>query len=211
MGAAGRVLVFTALLAATGAPRVAHAQQQDELKPIEKSHWYGWQTLIVDGAATGLMITAVATSPDADQGAIALLAPTHLLRSAPDTTAFINASVAFYTLAPAFVHAVHGRGVQAALSPPVRLFAPTLGTLTGAAYGFLGAIAVAIVTDERDTLGDDSTSGRVLIGCIASGYFLGFLAPMILDAFVFGHEPASPVTSAAPQVRLGPGGLHGTF
>lgn len=167
--------------------------------PKKPTRWYGWQTLALDAVSTTLMVTAVASAREPGEGALSLLAPAHLLEDGPRTTAFINGSLIFYTLAPAFVHAVHGRGVQAALSPPIRLFAPTIGTVTGFIYGLAAALVVEILDDDRRSFGESSTSGKVLIGCTASGYFLGFIAPMLIDAFAFGYEPIEPDDAVAEK------------
>jgi hypothetical protein len=158
------------------------------------TRWYGWQTLLVDAAALGLMIGAFVDANErarieGSEAAGAFLVPTRLLDEPPKTTAFIDASLAFYTLAPAFVHAVHERGVQAALSPPIRLFAPTAGTFVGAVYGLGAALVVAVLDDRSNGLDSDDPAGKVLIGSIVSGYILGFVAPILIDAIAFGHEP----------------------
>jgi hypothetical protein len=168
------------------------------LAPQKATRWYGWQTLLVDAVAAGLMIGAVADARDTGDGILSLLAPTRFLKDPPKHTAFIDGSLIFYTLGPAFVHAVHERGVQAALSPPIRLFAPTLGTLTGAVYGFAFAVVVAIA-DGSDGFRSGSPAQTVLIGSIASGYALGFIAPILIDAVIFGHEPIAPAEDAATK------------
>jgi hypothetical protein len=169
--------------------------QASALAPQKATRWYGWQTLLVDAVAAGLMIGAVADARDTGDGIWSLLAPTRFLNKAPDHTAFIDGSLIFYTLGPAFVHAVHERGVQAALSPPIRLCAPTLGTLTGAVYGFAFAVVVAIA-DGNNSFRSGSAAETVLIGGIASGYALGFIAPVLIDAVVFAHEPIAPAEDA---------------
>lgn len=160
------------------------------------TRWYGWQTLAVDAVSTTLMVVTVAESRRPDEGAISLIWPSRLFEDPPKTSAAITGSLALYMLGPAFVHAVHGRGVQAALSPAIRAFAPTLGLMTGAVYGLAAAIVVdAVDTDNRGFDGNDP-AGTVLIGCIASGYVLGFAAPMLIDAVALAREPIEPDDAA---------------
>lgn len=166
--------------------------------PDKPTRWYGWQTLLVDAATTGLMIGAVADSREPGEGALSLLAPTRLLADPPKHTAFIDGSLALWTLAPAFVHAVHGRGTQAALSAPIRLFAPTLGTITGAVYGFVFAVIVALA-DSSNGFDSDSGAVTVLAIGIGSGYALGFIAPILIDSVIFGREPIDPEENAADK------------
>lgn len=172
--------------------------------PAKPTRWYGWQTLLVDAAATTLMVVTVAESRNPGEGAISLLWPTRLLDDPPKTSAAMTGSLFLYTLGPAFVHALHDRGVQAALSPGIRLFAPTLGTITGAVYGIAGALIVEILDDSRGTLRDGSPAQTVLIGCIGSGYVLGFAAPMLIDAFAFAREPVEPDGAAGAEKARGP-------
>lgn len=166
--------------------------------PDKPTRWYGWQTLLVDAATTGLMIAAVADSKEPGEGALSLLAPTRLLEDPPKHTAFIDGSLALWTLAPAFVHAVHGRGTQSALSAPIRLLAPTLGTITGAVYGFVFAVIVALA-DSKNGFDSDGGAVTVLAIGVGSGYALGFIAPILVDSVIFGREPIDPEETAADK------------
>ena len=166
--------------------------------PEKPTRWYGWQTLLVDAATTSLMIGAVADSREPGEGALSLLAPTRLLSEPPKHTAFIDGTLALWTLAPAFVHAVHGRGTQAALSAPIRLCAPTLGTITGAVYGFVFAVIVALA-DSRNGFDGDGGAVTVLAIGIGSGYALGFIAPILIDSIIFAREPIEPDEQAADK------------
>lgn len=178
--------------------------------PDKPTRWYGWQTLLVDAATTSLMIGAVADSREPGDGVWSLLAPTRLLEKPPEHTAFIDGSLALWTLAPAFVHAVHGRGKQAALSAPIRLCGPTLGTLTGAVYGFVFAVIVALA-DSGNGFDNDSSAVTVLAVGVGTGYLLGFVAPILIDSIIFAREPIEPEEAAADKrARAKPPSLHWT-
>lgn len=188
------------------------------------TEWYGWQTLLVDVAAVTAMVASVAESGDFAHGTGALLLPARLLGDeAPRSTGAIDASIALYTLGPGLVHALHGRAPEAVASPAIRALSPTIGTMTGAVYGFVVGACVAVATDGQ---------GKVdpfIYGGMASGYVLGFAAPMLVDAAMFGHEPVdrasrpmekkvdaakvtwSPRVAWSKETRSPTVGLSGTF
>jgi len=76
------------------------------------SEWYGYETLLVDGAGLGLGAASVA-------GGIP----------------FGIAGLATYVLGGPIVHAVHGHGGKVGIDLAVRLGAPAVGLATGAAIG----------------------------------------------------------------------------
>lgn len=154
-----------------------------------RTRWYGWQTLLVDAGATALMVTTVAESREPLEGALSLVWPSRFFDDGPKTNPAITGSLAVYMLGPAFVHALHDRGKQSAFSVIIRAAGPTLGLVTGAVYGFAGAVIAAALDDGGNSFGRDSAASTVLIGGMVSGYVLGFALPMIADAFIFGREP----------------------
>lgn len=208
----------------------ALADEQPEAEAEAKAakptgtQWYGWQTLMVDAVSAGVMIAAVAESREPLEGAASLLLPTRLLSEPPESTAAIDASLALYTLGPAFVHALHGRGVPAVLSPTFRAVAPSLGTFTGGVIGLAGSVFVSAAGDGR---GSDDGALSVLAVGIAAGYVVGFAAPMVIDATVLAREPIEAEKKPAekkddaarvkwsPRVSWSKGGptvgLSGTF
>jgi len=76
------------------------------------TEWYGWQTLVTDGAA--ITFLAMATQ-------------------ARDTAPYLEASAATYLLGGPIVHAGHGNWGRAAGSLALRATLPFFGGLTGAA------------------------------------------------------------------------------
>lgn len=195
---ARRLSATAVLFVALSLSRTSSADEE-ETKPApapppakKQTRWYGWQTLAVDAVATTLMVATVAESREPLEGAVSLLWPTRLLNESPQTNAAITGSLALYTLGPAFVHALHDRGTQAALSPGIRLFAPTLGTFTGAVYGLGAALVVAALDDGGGLFGSNSAAGTTFVICVGSGYVLGFAAPMLIDAVMFAREPIEP-------------------
>lgn len=167
------------------------AAEKPAAKKEEAKSWYGWQTLAVDAVAVGAMIMSVSAAPSASEGAAALVLPAHLLDAdeRPDATAAVGASLALYTLRPAFVHAAHGRGAQALASPAIRALAPAVGTFAGLCYGLVGAVIVSSLDGSRSSRGISEAGVSTLVAGVASGYAIGFLAPIAIDAGLFGYEP----------------------
>ena len=85
--------------------------EREEL-PKARGEWYGYETLLVDGAGLGLGAGTVA-------GGIPLGI----------------AGLATYVLGGPIVHAVHGQGGKVGIDLAVRLGAPAVGMATGAAIG----------------------------------------------------------------------------
>jgi hypothetical protein len=221
----GAVLAAVIVAVVSSWTSAASADEEEKVEKKEKAtEWYGWQTLLVDAAAASFMIGAVASAPDhleTTEAMGALLLPARLLKDGPDSTPAIDASVAVYTLGPAFVHALHGRGVQAVASPAIRALAPTIGTVAGLGYG----VVAALVVSAADNRNNREAAGDVFVGCIASGFVVGFVAPVVIDAVAFGHEPVEakpiPKKDDAAKVKWNPRvgwtkdgpnvGLSGTF
>lgn len=83
--------------------------------PRESTRWYGWQTLLTDGAALTFLF-AVATADRAST-----------------EEAFVAASVGTYLLGGPIVHAGHGNWGRAVGSLGLRVGAPMLGAGVGSA------------------------------------------------------------------------------
>ena len=96
-----------------GASTAIPGEQAEELpKKAIPGDWYGYETLLVDGAGLGLGAGTVA-------GGIPLGI----------------AGLATYVLGGPIVHAVHGQGGKVGIDLAVRLGAPAVGMATGAAIG----------------------------------------------------------------------------
>jgi hypothetical protein len=137
--------------------------------------WYGAQTLIVDAAVEGLLVTATVlnfASQDTQRGVgVPLLAGT-----------------AIYLFGAPIVHAAHGRVGMSFASVAVRVGLALGGML-------IGAIGGAVASD-----GDPATGAEVGAGV---GGAAGAVAASMLDAFVFAYEPVSP-PSRTPAIRIMP-------
>ena len=126
-----------------------------------RRRWYGWQTLIVDGAATIALLVAVAPNSD----------------SSSNHGDGLAAVTALYVLGPPVVHAAHGHVGKAFLSLGIRAIGPlfiagAVGTSASnsggrAGLGVLGILAIpaAIAIDSAAIAREDlpqSTSTSVL-------------------------------------------------
>lgn len=150
----------------------------DPITPRESTRWYGWQTVIVDGASVALLFPAAAS------------------KNAGLQSTLLTASVGGYFLGAPFVHALHGSPGRALGSLGLRVGAPLVGIALGSSLencqndseepnycGFSGAviggvvgILSAIVIDSaalaRETVHEQpkltpmvgSTKGRTWIG-----------------------------------------------
>lgn len=89
-------------------------------RPPAKSHWYGWQTLITDGASLALLTAAAGT------------------KSGDATGSLVALSGLTYALGGPIVHWSHGNGLKGAASLGLRVGIPVV--LAGLGYG-LGTLA----------------------------------------------------------------------
>lgn len=85
--------------------------------PKTRERWYGWQTLVTDGAAIAMLGAAGSGSDEQAQKMLLL------------------GSLATYVLGGPLVHAAHERGGAAGASVGLRLGAPIAGTLLGMGFG----------------------------------------------------------------------------
>jgi hypothetical protein len=202
-------LVMTTLLLLTALSRDAEAE--DVSPPPPRRVWYGWQTLVVDGAAIGTMGLAFAVK---DQNA-----------SAGSSLAYL--SMATYALGPPIVNLAHGNTRGALRSVGIRVGAPLVAGFVLGAIG--GAIGFAVASPYRckplftfdDNAPETSCAGlgaAVGFGLGAfSGGLAGYGAAVISDAALAYDAPAvenekAPATrsqgtwSIAPKVALSPNG-----
>lgn len=187
------------------------------------THWYGYQTLAVDGAALALTIPAMASSSSGQQGGFAI------------------ASSLTYGLGGPIVHFSHGAIGKGFANLGLRVGMPLV---LGAIGGLLGAAAYhpppasACNSSSDDFCGLGQALGP--IGAIAEGSAIGGLigigGAIAVDAAVLAREPVTrhddsepaeprdpPTASGAhfePTVGLSPErqggarasvGLRGTF
>ncbi|HEX4338630.1 MAG TPA: hypothetical protein VH062_22145 [Polyangiaceae bacterium] len=97
-------------LSARGPTLSAERPSQDlgASEPAPRRRWYGWQTLLVDGAV-GVAVIAVTSGEHASSG-----------------TSWVAPVTAVYVLAPPVVHAAHGHVGKTVLSLGLRAIGPLL-------------------------------------------------------------------------------------
>lgn len=166
-------------------PSHAHAQQSvlgDE--PTSRSSspsaapapagrsWYGWQTLVADGAS----VTAFA-------GALALYRPSDGAMQDASAALLVLAGAGYLVGAPA-VHLAHDAPVKAAGSFGLRLALPTAGLFAGLA------------------LGPRCSGLRCMNGLEsgALGALLGVVGAVVVDAALLAFAPAPEATQSAGKV-----------
>jgi hypothetical protein len=113
-----------------------------------RSRWYGWQTLIVDGSALAVAFVRPELTP------------------------------AVYVFGGPIVHAAHGRWGTGLLSLGLRVGAPLVGGLAGAAVtGGAGCVS-------------SSSSSCISLGLVG-GLLVGYATAVTVDAAVLAREPAA--------------------
>jgi hypothetical protein len=110
-GDGGFVVQGPAPVATTVAPTVTSTAPAPTYQRVPRKVWYGWQTLVVDGA--GLLVAALAASNESDGMA---------------GVASLN-----YAVGAPIVHAAHGEGIRALASVGLRTALP--GAIGLLAYG----------------------------------------------------------------------------
>lgn len=148
-------------LGALGTAAFDVALAEDQLGR-EPRHWYGWQTLIIDGVSFGAGVVVIASrDPDGRRPRIGGLG------AFPYLTGLL--------ISP-WVHAFHGRWGTALGSLALRAFAPALGALAGLT-GYCAA-----------TGGHDRCTGDGA----AYGFFAGTVLTAAIDIGLMSHEKIEP-------------------
>ena len=135
-------------------------------KPQYERHWYGWQTLIADGASVSLFLGGLAS----------------------ETPGLTTAGYLSFVLATPITHWVHGNIGAGFGSIGIRLVMPPLAGLIGAFAG----LAVA-TNGDKGSIGEIGSG--VGLGFIV-GTTLGTLGCSAIDAFALGYEKVTPVPQA---------------
>ena len=130
--------------------------------PEKKSdkEWYGYQTLIADGASLALMVAGGASG----SGKVA------------------GVGVTTYIFAPPIVHWAHGNVGWGFASMGLRLTAPPLLGVIGVIVG--GGFGADKTRSSTDAV--DIATGAAVGGAI--GFLLGYAGVIALDSAVFGYE-----------------------
>jgi hypothetical protein len=152
--------------------------------PEPPTHWYGYQTLALDGLALFLFVPATsAGGPSGSQlglGAVALTV---------------------YGLGPPIVHLAHGRVGAAFGDLAMRLAAPTALAFLGGVIG--NAMAPSCVESDADRcpyIPDSAVYGFLIGGA------LGIAGSVVLDATFLAREPVAqdPGPTTPPPVGIIP-------
>jgi hypothetical protein len=180
-------LLATALALALALPaRAAHAEAQQPLAPDDapaltgsERRWYGWQSLLVDGASVSLLAVDGALISMAARGDATFDAGATLLVLAPGVLGGFG-----YLLGGPVVHWAHGKVGTGFLSLGLRVVAPLAGLGVGA---LIPGVA-----------GYDNTVG----GLIGTGAGAG--AAMVIDDTLLAHETTTPRASSRSAIRIAP-------
>jgi hypothetical protein len=123
-------------------------------------YWYGWQTLIADGATLALWIGG----------------------SAANTQALTDVGWASYLLAPPIIHWAHGKVGIGFASLGIRIAAPLVLGLTGLAVG-----CAAGGSSGNSNNGLYGLAAGCAVG-FGVGVLTGYAGAVVLDAAVFSYK-----------------------
>jgi hypothetical protein len=174
-------------------PRVVESAPVMQTESAGATEWYGWQTLLADGAALSLVVggASLQSNKTAQTGG-GLLAVGGALT---------------YVLGGPIIHVVNERALTGLASLGLRVGVPVGGTLLGA----IGGSAVC-----RDSSGNWICA---LVGGVI-GFSVGILGAVIVDASVLARKPVAPAKEQQsvrwiPDLSLSPtggsAGVRGTF
>lgn len=157
----------------------------------EETRWYGWQTLLVDAAATSLLIASV----DAQSGGSKALD-----LGTGSGKAFLGLGIATYALGGGTVHLAHGSPAKAIASVGMRAVSPVLTSVVG--------MLVAIPSC--------GAGGYCALAGGLFGLVGGAVVASIVDVAALAHEPVRPAKPGlsvgfAPTRGGGTAGVSGSF
>ena len=162
----------------------ASAAEPTEAPPAKPKHeWYGWQTIIVDGAALGSCATVV----------------------------LIPAGILLYGFGPPIVHWIHGYKTRGLASMAFRLAPPLVGMGLGALFGGIAAAAQTCRFGNCGR-GEMPINGAG-IGVVSGTITAAIIAPIIDSFMAYDDPPKSVrvLPSVAPTKDGATIGLSGTF
>lgn len=149
----------------------------DPRDPFPARRWYGWQTLLLDGAAIALTVGGAGLDGnDAAQ------------------TPALGLALGTYLAGGPVVHLLHGHPGKAALSLGLRVGVPVTA----------GAIAAAATQCKPELDGEACGMGTVIatIGSAA----LGAVVASIIDGTAIARDPVPNAPSVSPVVQVGKNG-----
>jgi hypothetical protein len=185
------------LMVLVGGLRAARAGEADVAEKAEtpQTSWYGWQTLISDGSAIGLLSLAYLVDYEG-KGA------TSRQGYADGANLLFATSFATYLVGAPVIHWVHGQGRTGWASLGLRAGLPIGGAIAGA---LIGSAACGSSSNSDELVSCPAAFGAV-------GALAGVVAAPILDATVLAREPVMPPTGPRLQAAtFVPSGGGGTF
>jgi hypothetical protein len=205
-----RILILSLAFLAPAVASVARAEPPPPVGPtiaapqppvvVSQRAWYGWQTLLVDGAATGLLVASIP------------------IQSNDANVPLFVGGLGTFALGAPIAHVAHDHPWRGLGSLGLRLGLPAIGLAVGA------MVAPTVAGDHpNDTTGAGAVSEMIAGGLVGAG--IGAVAAMAIDASVLAWDsgPAAPRDSSraqsfariAPNVGVTPRGasvgLAGTF
>ncbi len=135
------------------------AAQEEPPARVRAEQWYGWQTLISDGASAAMVMATFAVD------------------GKPEVT-FWTLGITTYALAPPIVHIAHGRPLTAVGDLGLRLAAPFLGLFIGAQIDKGTPPKCNAMAECRQSY-DAMVAGGILAGAAIAA----------LDAAILAREP----------------------
>jgi hypothetical protein len=197
--------------------------------------WYGWQTLLVDVSAAGLMLGGLAQNEapvDFEARSPWFLQSSYLLRAfvalendpdpaPPAPTVTFDVGLALFSVGAPIVHAFNGRLVPTFVSAGMRLVGPATGVVVGGIVGGLLYLPIAFIdpkTKDGEFFPKSKVADSVGIGCVYGGAALGLVGPIIIDAIWLARAPLVRETRTTratplfvPRVGVVGGGIMGTL
>jgi hypothetical protein len=172
---------------ATQGPTFGNVGKVEEAEKPTGTHWYGWQTLSVDGAVLVAGLLPITTSDKSIN------------------TALVSGWYSAYSLGTPIVHWAHGHMGKGFASLGMRLVGPFAGAILGAGVGLAAGADFGATNGHGDAL-YVSTGDRL----IQAGAILGIIAPMVIDAAFLAREPEKERSpSGGLQLTGGPTLLRG--
>ena len=151
-----------------------------------KLEWYGWQTLAVDGAATGLFLSATA-----DRG----------------STVLYGLSGVTYAIGAPSIHLGHGQWEMSIASLGVRVVTPLLGAAVGSYYD--NCQTASVTTGPRSACSSKWETTGIAIGGLIAAVVDGLVfayQPARQTGASARHAVSAPF-SAGPSATLMPKGV----
>lgn len=184
---AGWIQIVAAVLGVSAWASVAEAQEAAPratpvvvaAAPTTETSWYGWQTLIADGAALTLAGATLAAS-----------------RTDLVSTGLGLTSLGAYALGAPIVHFAHGNAGRGFASLGIRTAAPIV---SGVATGLLGVVLEC----AAGCGGEWGGAAGMLIGG-AAGVAVGVVGSVVVDAAVLAREDVPVEKPREQSLRVVP-------